>query len=489
MVVECAAARRRRLAARTLSNQLSHVPLPKNVEFVTFDCYGTLIDWETGAYDAFQKEADRDGFTIDRDELIPRFIEIQREIQQRLLRALRRGAAPHGGARARRSWAGTSSPRARASCPTACPSGRPSARPTRSSSASPRSSRPAILSNIDDKLLGATRRHFRADFDLVVTAQQVRSYKPDPAHFKECARRIEGKKKRWVHIASRLPDRRRALPQAEGPRDLGQPPRRAARDGPEEADRGGQDLPRRGEAARRRLGSGARCGPSRSTATRWCVTSRMWQTNAIALRAGGEAMLIDSPYFPDELELLPALLEQAGFEPDGAARHARRLRPPARPARLPGPAAGRGGADACCACAREPGRRPARAARPRRRVLRGAARAARARARCRRCRCPGKLELGEEELELHPGRGAHRRRHWPCSRRWAGVLVVRRLPLRRRDPDDLAGRLARGLPLTLERLAPLVERAASVVPGPRLAACPRRGAARSSTRTWPISAN
>src|ERR687897_2258781 len=56
--------------------------LPKDVKFVTFDCYGTLIDWESGVYDAFQKEADRDGFTIDRDALIPRFIEIQRDIQR-----------------------------------------------------------------------------------------------------------------------------------------------------------------------------------------------------------------------------------------------------------------------------------------------------------------------------------------------------------------------------------------------------------------------
>jgi len=62
-----------------------------------------------------------------------------------------------------------------------------------------------ILSNIDDKLLGATRRHFRTDFDLVVTAQQVRSYKPDPAHFKECARRIEGKRRHWVHVAAGYP--------------------------------------------------------------------------------------------------------------------------------------------------------------------------------------------------------------------------------------------------------------------------------------------
>ena len=58
-----------------------------------------------------------------------------------------------------------------------------------------------LISNIDDKLLGQTRRHFRADFDLVVTAQQVRSYKPDPAHFKEAERRIGGKKG-WVHVAS-----------------------------------------------------------------------------------------------------------------------------------------------------------------------------------------------------------------------------------------------------------------------------------------------
>ena len=34
-----------------------------------------------------------------------------------------------------------------------------------------------------------------------MTAQQVRSYKPDPAHFKECARRMGGKKG-WVHIGS-----------------------------------------------------------------------------------------------------------------------------------------------------------------------------------------------------------------------------------------------------------------------------------------------
>ena len=57
------------------------MPLPKQVRFVTFDCYGTLIDWETGAFEAYDKEAQRDGFTINRDEVIPIFKEIQHEIE------------------------------------------------------------------------------------------------------------------------------------------------------------------------------------------------------------------------------------------------------------------------------------------------------------------------------------------------------------------------------------------------------------------------
>ena len=53
------------------------------------------------------------------------------------------------------------------------------------------------------------------------------------------------------------------------------------------------------------------------------VTSAFWQTNAVALRVGEEAVLIDSPYLPDELDALPSLLAGAGFEPNGLlATHA-----------------------------------------------------------------------------------------------------------------------------------------------------------------------
>ena len=175
------------------------MPLPKDVRFVTFDCYGTLIDWELGAYEAFQKEADRDGFTVDRDKLIPLFLEIQKEIQggsyELYAEVLRRTAV-----RAARELGWDLEPSRAGFLPSSIPYWPPFRETNAQLERFAKKFQIGILSNVDDKLLGATRRHFRVDFDLVVTAQQVRSYKPDPAHFKEAARRMEGKRG-WVHIA------------------------------------------------------------------------------------------------------------------------------------------------------------------------------------------------------------------------------------------------------------------------------------------------
>ena len=202
--------------------------LPKDVKFVTFDCYGTLIDWETGVYDAFQKEADRDGFTIDRDVLIPRFIDIQRDIQrgsyELYAEVLRRTAVRVA------SELGWELEPSRSNF---LPNSVPGLGPFRETNAQlERFSKKyelGILSNIDDKLLGATRRHFRVDFDLVVTAQQVRSYKPDPGPLQGVrAPDREAEEELGAHRVG-LSDRRGALPEVEGPRDLGEPPRRGAR--------------------------------------------------------------------------------------------------------------------------------------------------------------------------------------------------------------------------------------------------------------------
>src|SRR4051795_11321571 len=43
------------------------------------------------------------------------------------------------------------------------------------------------------------------------------------------------------------------------------------------------------------------------------AVSRAYQTGCTLVRSGSEAFCIDSPVFPDELEILPAVAEQAGF--------------------------------------------------------------------------------------------------------------------------------------------------------------------------------
>ena len=176
------------------------MPIPKNVTFVTFDVYGTLIDWETGIYEAFAKEAARDDVEIDRNVLIPLFHEISREIEggsyELYAEVLRRTAVEIS---KRIDW--PLEPSRSGFLPDSVARWAPFKETNAQLNKFSKKFQTGLISNIDDKLLGQTRRHIPSDFDLVVTAQQVRSYKPDPAHFTECARRI-GTKKGWVHIGA-----------------------------------------------------------------------------------------------------------------------------------------------------------------------------------------------------------------------------------------------------------------------------------------------
>ena len=176
------------------------MPIPKNVTFVTFDVYGTLIDWETGIYEAFAKEAARDDFVIDRNVLIPLFHEISQEIEggsyELYAEVLRRTAIEIA---KRLEW--PLEPSRSGFLPDSVQRWKPFKETNIQLQKLAKKYKLGLLSNIDDKLLGQTRRHIPTDFDLVVTAQQVRSYKPEPAHFTECARRVGGKRG-WVHVAS-----------------------------------------------------------------------------------------------------------------------------------------------------------------------------------------------------------------------------------------------------------------------------------------------
>src|SRR5262245_3151510 len=59
----------------------------------------------------------------------------------------------------------------------------------------------AVLTNCDDDLFEETQRAFRQRFDLVVTAERVRDYKPSLAHFRYFARYTGATHETWVHVA------------------------------------------------------------------------------------------------------------------------------------------------------------------------------------------------------------------------------------------------------------------------------------------------
>ena len=189
------------------------------------------------------------------------------------------------------------------------------------------------------------------------------------------------------------------------------------------------------------------------------LTSLLWQTNAVALRARGEAMLIDSPYFPEELEALPDLLAGAGFEPDAlVATHADFDHLLGRLA-FPGLALGLGEASVE-RLHREPGaaQREMRDHDARLYVKR---RAPLTLGQVQAVPVPGSVDLGDQEIELHPAEG-HMTDGMALFARWCGVLAVGdylsdvEIPMVVSLADYRA---------TLARLSALVEAAEAVVPG------------------------
>jgi glyoxylase-like metal-dependent hydrolase (beta-lactamase superfamily II) len=190
------------------------------------------------------------------------------------------------------------------------------------------------------------------------------------------------------------------------------------------------------------------------------ITSRLWQTNAVALRNGDEAMLLDSPYFPDELEALPGLLAGAGFEPDALiATHADYDHLLGRVA-FPGLALGLG-EPSVMRLHREPGSAQ-RALRDMDDELYVERPAPLALGEVQTLPVPGSIELGAEELELHPADG-HTADGMAVMARWCGLLCVGDYLSNLEIPMVEAG--IADYRATLARLSPLVEAAETVVPG------------------------
>jgi 2-haloacid dehalogenase len=180
-------------------------------ETVSFDCYGTLVDWETGITRAFEREAARSGLDLSDRDVISAYHDVEPQVQANRYRPYRDVLGETAVRVAERL--GWTLPAARASFLAASLPDWPVFADTRPALERLQSRfELAILSNIDDDLLRATVERIGVDFAWTVTAQQMQSYKPARAHFAEAIRRVGGRKDRLLHVAqSRFHDVRPAM--------------------------------------------------------------------------------------------------------------------------------------------------------------------------------------------------------------------------------------------------------------------------------------
>ncbi len=170
---------------------------------ITFDCYGTLIDWESGMLGYFRPLLEThdahavDSFLLDfygRTEanLQAGAYRSYRQILEDVVKALgeRLGFAP--------------SADAVSGFPDSIRDWMPFPDTVAALKALAPNFRRAIISNIDDDLFALTQARLDIPFDHVVTAAQVGAYKPDPRPFEAAIERLGVPKGRILHVAQSL---------------------------------------------------------------------------------------------------------------------------------------------------------------------------------------------------------------------------------------------------------------------------------------------
>ena len=175
---------------------------PDRVRVLTFDCYGTLIDWNGGIWNAFEKRALKDGVVLDREHVLAAYHRIEPEIEQASFRPYR-DILTEVARRVAEACEWRISDEQAAFLPESLPDWSPFPDTNDALERLASRYRLGILSNVDDDLLAGTRKHLDVDFDFWVTADRVRSYKPDLAHF-EAARPYVGDPGGWLHVAQSL---------------------------------------------------------------------------------------------------------------------------------------------------------------------------------------------------------------------------------------------------------------------------------------------
>jgi 2-haloacid dehalogenase len=173
------------------------------LDALTFDCYGTLIDWETGIASGLREALGAAAGKVDDDVLLAAYAGREaaaeagpylpyRDVLATAARGVARDLAIEMTDEAARRFGGSVG---------AWPAFPDSAEALRRLKGRYRL---GVITNCDDDLFALSNRRLGVTFDWVITAQQVRSYKPNSRHFEVALERIGLPRDRILHVAQSL---------------------------------------------------------------------------------------------------------------------------------------------------------------------------------------------------------------------------------------------------------------------------------------------
>lgn len=172
-------------------------------EVLSFDCYGTLIDWENGILNALKPFLELNNIQINDSEILELYGTFEPEIQKKgfhnyktVLQKVMEEFA--------HTFKITINPKEKNILVDSLKKWPPFPDTEEMLHKLQQKFKLAIISNIDDDLFQYSNQHLQISFDWIITAEQVQSYKPSLNNFHQAIKKIGLPKERILHVAQSI---------------------------------------------------------------------------------------------------------------------------------------------------------------------------------------------------------------------------------------------------------------------------------------------
>jgi len=172
-------------------------------EVITFDCYGTLIDWETGILNAMRPMLEEREVDLTDDEILEKYSQFESEAQQgkyvSYRKVLRKVVLDFA-----MEYDFIPMPYEEDALVDSVKNWLPFDDTVEALKALKKQYKLAIISNIDDDLFEGTAKLLEVEFDWVISSQEVQAYKPSVSNFNFAFVKMDVPSEKIIHLAQSL---------------------------------------------------------------------------------------------------------------------------------------------------------------------------------------------------------------------------------------------------------------------------------------------